>query len=255
MKTYAEQLAEVENYREPKAPTADQRSPEWLAERIGHVTASRFANVLDITKKGTESAKRRNYKVDVLVERLTGQPTEHYVSLPMQAGIDNEPMARMAYEAATGAIVEQVGFIHHPTIKWVGGSPDGLVGADGGVELKCPQPAEHIRILLTKDIADYQAQIQGLMWIKARQWWDFVSYCPQMPDGLQVYIQRVPRDDDYIAELAGNVLQFLAEVDEQHKALMAIARANESAAPQEQPAVGSPPADSLAAVADIGTQI
>ncbi len=220
--SYEEQLEQVKGYatREPTAPTAEQGSPAWLAERIGHCTASRFADVLEITKKGTELAKRRNYRVDVLIERLTGRPTEHYVSDAMQAGIDNEPLARMAYEAATGAMVEQVGFLHHPTIKWVGGSPDGLVGTDGGVEFKCPQPAEHIRILLTNDITDYHPQIHGLMWIKGRQWWDFVSYCPQMPDGLQLYIVRINRDDDFIAELAGNVLRFLAEVEEQHQALL-----------------------------------
>lgn len=224
---YDAQLDAMEAHIEKKAsaaPTAEQGSPEWLAERVGHCTASRFANVLEVTKKGTESAKRRNYRVDVLVERLTGRPTEHYVSDAMQAGIENEALARMAYEAATGAMVEQVGFLHHPTIKWVGGSPDGLVGTDGGVEFKCPQPAEHIRILLTKDISAYLPQIHGLMWIKGRQYWDFVSFNPLFPEGLQLYIQRVDRDENFIAELAGNVLKFLAEVDAQHKELQEIAK-------------------------------
>ena len=223
MSEYDDDLASVAGYadkRQSSAPAADQRSPEWLAERIGHVTASRFKDVMDLTKKGTESAKRKNYKIDVLVERLTGRPTEHFVNPAMLYGIDTEPLARMAYEAATGRMVEQVGFIHHQTIKLVGGSPDGLLGADGGVEFKCPQPAEHIRILLTDEIDDYLPQIQGLMWIKARQWWDFVSYCPLMPEGLQYYCQRVRRSDDYLAELSAGVLNFLKEIEDMQDRLI-----------------------------------
>jgi len=206
----------------PGAPTAEQGSPAWLLERVGHCTASRFKDVMDVTKKGTESAKRRNYKTDVLLERLTGNATEHFVNDAMQAGIDNEPLARMAFESATGLMVHQVGFIHHKEIKFVGGSPDGYIDEDVGVEFKCPQPTEHVRILLTEDLSDYLPQCYGLMWITNRKAWWFVSYCPQMPKGLQLYMRRILRDDDYIAELAGNVIQFLSEVEEMHKRLIAL---------------------------------
>lgn len=210
--------------KESSAPTAEQGSAAWLVERVGHVTASRFKDVMDVTKKGTESAKRKNYKIDVLVERLTGHATEHFVTAAMQYGIDTEPLARMAFESATGAMVQQVGFIHHKDVKFVGGSPDGFVGDDEGVEFKCPQPPEHIRILLTDDISDYLPQCAGLMWITGRKAWRFVSYCPQMPERLQLYIKTIERDDDMIAEIAGNVIQFLSEVGEMEAKLREIAK-------------------------------
>jgi len=216
---YDEQLAEVAGYAD-KAPVAEQGSAAWLQQRVGHCTASRFKDARDFTKGGKSSAKREGYKMEVLVERLTGSAFEHFVSAAMIHGTETEPLARMAYEAATGAMVEQVSFIHHPKIKWIGGSPDGLIGEDGGVEFKCPQPPEHIRILMTEELDDYLPQVQGLMWITGRQWFDFVSYCPMLPNGLQLYTKRIARDESFIKQLADEVQQFLLEVDELHQKLL-----------------------------------
>lgn len=208
------------------ANPGDQRSVEWLYERTGHCTASRFCDVLDKCKDGKESAARRNYRIETVVSRLTERPQDHYVSYEMQWGIDHEAEARMAYEAHTGAMVDQVGFLHHPGLVWVGGSPDGLLGADGGIEIKCPTTPTHVTTLMTKQ-CEHLPQIQGLMWITGRLWWDFVSYDPRMPHGLKLYVQRILRDEEYISMLAKEVEQFLDEVDQQMIALHRIAAINE----------------------------
>jgi hypothetical protein len=208
----------------------EQRSAAWLYERVGFCTASKFAAVMDITKKGTEGAKRRNYRVQLAVERLTNEPSQNFVSVAMQHGIDTEPFARMAYEARTGAVVEETGFIHHPHIELCGGSPDGLVGTDGGIEIKCPfEAAVHVETMMDRSCDEHLPQIQGLMWITGRKWWDFVSFDPRMPKGFQLYVLRVPRDDGYIAELEKSVTKFLVEVKEQHVALLAMADADRGA--------------------------
>jgi hypothetical protein len=138
----------------------------------------------------------------------------------MQHGTEFEPQARMEYEARTGAMVEQVGFLHHPTIALCGGSPDGLVDEDGGLEIKCPyNSANHLQCFLTGMPEEHIPQVQGLMWITGRQWWDFVSYDPRMPDHLKLYQSRIERDDEYIATLEKAVREFLAGVHERHEAL------------------------------------
>lgn len=200
---------------------AEQRTAAWLYERVGFCTASRFKDVMAITKSGTEAAPRRNYRVRLAVERLTNEPAKGYQNEAMMWGNEQEPEARMAYEALTGEIVEETGFIHHPIIEWCGGSPDGLVGEDGGIEIKCPyESAVHVETMMTEE-CDHLQQIQGLMWITGRKWWDFVSYDPRMPSGLDLYVQRIERDDAYIAKLEAGVLAFLAEVQAQHEAFMA----------------------------------
>lgn len=228
------------------APTAEQGSPAWLAERVGHCTASRFKDVMDFLKSGKEGAKRAGYRMELVVERLTGSATEHYVNDFMAWGTENEPMAIMAYEAHTGAMVARKGFIHHPTVPMCGGSVDGLVGEDGIIEIKCPATGTHIKTLLGAE-CEHLPQIQGYLWIIGRKWCDFISYDPRLPDGLQLYIQRIARDDDYVSELAGNVFQFLAEVDELHQRLLKIAGPQAVQAPEDSRA----PADSAF---DLATQ-
>jgi predicted phage-related endonuclease len=191
--------------------TADQGSPAWLAERLGHCTASRFEDATDILKSGKSSAKRDTYIWDTVAERLTGIPTEHYVNAAMQYGIDTEPLARMAHEAATGLMVHQVGFLHHKDIQWVGCSVDGLIDEDGIAEYKCPQPKAHLTTILTGECT-HLPQIQGQLWITGRQWCDFVSFCPYMPEGLRLYRKRIERDDAYIGQLCAGVIAFLGEV-------------------------------------------
>jgi hypothetical protein len=221
--SYDEQLELTRGYAARlDAEQGEQGGVDWLMSRVAHVTASRFRDVLDFTKAGKAGAKRTSYLWDVVVERLTGQPTEHFVNAAMEHGTQNEPMARMAYESRTGNIVAETGFLHHTAIKWVGGSPDGLVDADGLIEIKAPTTKTMCQLLIDQDLSDYMPQMQGLMWITGRQWCDFVCYDPRLPDGLSLYIERVLRDEDYIAELAGNVLQFLSEVEELHSRLMAL---------------------------------
>jgi putative phage-type endonuclease len=198
-----------------------QGSPEWLAARAGVCTASRFKDVLATVKVG-EASGRRNYRWQLVTERLTGQPCESFHNAAMQWGTDNEPHARKAYEAETGDLVGLSGLILHPSVALVGCSPDGLIGDDGGIEIKCPaNSVVHVETLSGGMPSEHRAQVQGAMWVTGRKWWDFVSFDPRMPDKLRLYVERVKRDDAYIATLEAAVLQFLAEVDRQHQGLMA----------------------------------
>ena len=193
---------------------APQGSGAWLYERCGFVTASRFKDVLDFTKTGKPGAKRTAYLWEVVIERLTGQPSDHYASAAMQWGTDQEPHSRMAFEAMSWQIVEEVGFIKHPTLPMVGGSPDGLIGDDGGFESKSPfNSAVHLATVLDGMPEDHMAQVQGLMWITGLKWWYFVSHDPRMPEPLRMYVQRIERDAEYIAKLEAAVIAFSAEVD------------------------------------------
>lgn len=189
-----------------------QGSEEWFAARLGRATASRFEDLLATTKTGV-SASRANYRAQLVCERMTGKAEESFESAAMKWGTENEPFARMAYEAETGLIVEETGFIQHPELM-AGASPDGLVGTDGGFECKCPNTATHIETLLKGMPTKHAPQVQGCMWLTGRKWWDFVSYDPRMPEKLQLYIQRIPRDEEYIAKLAAEVSIFLSEVDQ-----------------------------------------
>lgn len=191
-----------------------QGTAAWLAERAGHATASRFKDILAQIRSG-EAASRRNYRVQLITERLTGIPANGYTNAAMQWGVDNEPFARMAYEAATGAVVEETGFLRHPAIPWCGASPDGLIDADGGIEIKCPfESSVHVETLIAQRMPpDHLAQVQGCLWVSGRRWWDFISYDPRMPAHLRLFVQRIQRDDVYIQRLAKEVADFLAEVE------------------------------------------
>lgn len=197
-----------------------QGTPEWLLARVGRATASRFGDVLAKIKSG-EAATRRNYRAEIVCERLTGIPAEQYVSPEMRFGTENEPYARIAYEARTGHTVTQCGFLAHPDMM-AGASPDGLVGFDGGVEIKVPNTATHIDTLLKGMDPGHLPQIQGGMWITGRKWWDFVSFDPRMPARLSFYVLRVERDEKYIAALEGEVVRFLSEVSDIVEKLEAI---------------------------------
>lgn len=189
-----------------------QGSPEWFAARCGLATASRFSDVVAKIKSG-EAAGRRNYRAQLVCERLTGVPAETFESAAMRWGTETEPQARAAYEARTGELVEQVAFIRHPGLL-AGASPDGLVGNDGGIECKCPLTATHIETLLKGMPPEHIPQIQGAMWLTGRKWWDFISFDPRMPENLQLFVQRVHRDDVYIKRLEEEVRGFLSEVDQ-----------------------------------------
>lgn len=199
-----------------------QGSPEWLAERCGKVTASRVADVIAKTRTGW-GASRANYAAELIVERLTGVKTEGYTNAAMQHGIDTEPQARFAYEFDSDVSVVQVGFVPHPSIQMAGASPDGLVGEDGLVEIKCPSSATHIDTLLDGKVpAKYVTQMQWQMACTGRKWCDFVSFDNRMPESMRLFIKRVHRDDAVIAQLEKDVELFLREIDTKLAALRSV---------------------------------
>lgn len=190
----------------------EQRSPEWFAERAGKVTASRIADLMARTKSGY-SASRANYRAQLVCERLTGTVEPSYCNAAMQWGIDTEAQARDAYQIHALCTVDEIAFVNHPAIKMAGASPDGLIGSAGLVEIKCPITATHIETLLTGAVPDkYVKQMTFQMACTGRQWCDFVSYDPRMPEPMRLFVKRVPRDDVMIAELENEVTGFLFEV-------------------------------------------
>ena len=190
-----------------------QGSDEWFAARLGKVTASRIADLMARTKTGW-GAGRANYMAELLCERLTGQTSERFTNAAMQWGTDTEPQARAMYALETGSTVVECGFFDHPVIVMTGASPDGLVGDDGLVEIKCPNSATHIATLRGEPIADkYVKQMQWQMACTGRKWCDFVSYDPRMPVHLRLYKRRVERDDALISSLKKEVMAFLEELD------------------------------------------
>lgn len=191
----------------------EQGSNEWHLLRLGKVTASRIADVLSKGKSG-ESASRRNYRTELVVQRLTNLPGESFSNAAMEWGTNTEPKARTAYEVEKQQFVEQVAFIDHPSIEWFGCSPDGLV-ADGLIEIKCPNSTTHVDYLAdNKPPAKYIPQMQCQMAVTGRQWCDFVSFDPRLPDDLQLFVVRLERDQEYIEAMEAEVKKFLSEVDE-----------------------------------------
>lgn len=191
----------------------EQGSEAWFAARCGKATASRISDVIARTKTGYGTS-RKNYAAELVAERLTGQTADSYQSPAMKWGIDNEPYARAAYEFFRDAEVQEVGFVDHPEIEMSGASPDGLVGDDGLVEIKCPNTSTHIETLLNGKLADkYIVQVQWQIACTGRQWADFVSFDPRMPEDLRLFVKRIFRDDERIKELEAEVKQFLGEVD------------------------------------------
>ena len=196
-----------------------QGSPEWFAARTGKVTASRIADLMARTKTGY-STSRANYLAELLTERLTGVSSPSYSNSAMQWGTDQEPFARQAYSAHLGVDVFEVGFVDHPEIGMSGASPDGLVGNDGLVEIKCPNTATHIETLLGDAIPNkYVLQMQWQMACTGRQWCDFASFDPRLPERMQLHVQRVNRDNGLIVDVEVEVATFLAELDAKIKAL------------------------------------
>ena len=193
----------------------EQGSAEWRALRLGKVTASGVARAMRKIKSGGFSADRANYLTELVLERLTGTSTEGFESQDMINGTLREPDARAEYELRRRCTVEQVGFVDHPTIPMSGASADGFVGDDGGVELKCPKPATHLEYLRGGVApSEYMHQIiWNLACNPTRQWWDFVSFNPDFPPQMQLFVARVQRDQGRIAETETHIRAFLKEVD------------------------------------------
>lgn len=197
----------------------EQGSPEWHAARLGKVTASRIADVVAKTKTGV-SAMRATYMGELLAERLTGNPTPTYQNDAMRWGSENEAGACDAYAWRFDVDLETIGFVDHPTIFMAGASPDRLIAADGLLEVKCPNTATHIETLSGGSIpARYRDQIQWQLAVTERAWCDFASFDPRLPEHLRLYVERIPRDADRIAELEREVRAFLGEIDAKLAAL------------------------------------
>lgn len=206
-----------------------QGSDEWRALRCGKVTASRIVDIMAKTKSGP-SASRMNYLAELVAERLTGTPADNFQSSEMRRGNEVEPDARTAYEFRANCDVLQIAFVPHPSIADAGASPDGLVGADGLVEIKCPNTATHIESLIAREApTKYIKQMQFQMACTGRKWCDFISYDPRMPDHMQLLIVRVKRDEILIAEMEREIRAFLKEVEDKVTALRGIYDAREAA--------------------------
>ena len=191
----------------------EQGSPEWFQMRLGKVTASRVADILAKTKTGP-SASRQNYLIELALQRTTGIIQESYSNAAMEWGTQTEPQARVAYEVNTNNFVDQVAFIDHPSIEWFGCSPDGLVSDRGLVEIKCPNSATHWEYFKAKKAPNkYVIQMQAQIAVTNKDWCDFVSFDPRMPDRSQLLIVRIDRDEAFIAEMETEIKKFLSEVE------------------------------------------
>jgi len=190
----------------------EQRTDDWFAARAGKATASSIYKIMAKTKTGY-GADRENYAAQLVAERLTGKPADSFSNAAMQWGVDMEATARVAYAESIGDCPVEVGFIDHPTVAWSGASPDGLVGFDGLVEIKCPNTATHIRTLNGAGIdKKYMLQMQWQMACTERDWCDFVSFDPRLPDEMQMHVRRVDRDAELLVEIEAEVTKFLDEV-------------------------------------------
>jgi putative phage-type endonuclease len=199
----------------------EQRTDQWFQSRLGKVTASRISDVIAKTKTGF-STSRQNYLVQLVSERLTNKKGDSFVNQYMLDGIEREPIAKELYEKLHNVTVTDVGFFDHPTIVNSGASPDGAVNSEiegkfaGLIEIKCPIETTHTNTLMSKNVPNkYIPQIQWQMASVGAnvKWVDFVSYNPNFPDDLQLFVTRVERDDEYIASLEVEVKQFLEEVE------------------------------------------
>jgi putative phage-type endonuclease len=201
----------------------EQRTDDWFAARLGKVTASSLYKVLAKTKTGY-GADRGNYMTQLVLERVTGSKAESYTNSSMQWGIDQEPFARAAYEASRGVMVDEVGFLPHPSIEAAGASPDGLVGDDGMVEIKCPDSKTALECWLSDNPVEskYFSQMQWQMRCADRSWCDYVVFDPRMPTKAQLFVTRVHRDEEWLSVTEGEVVKFLAEVDAKVAALKKI---------------------------------
>ncbi len=190
----------------------EQRSDAWFEARLGRPTASRIADVMAKTKSGC-GASRKNYMMELLCERLTGERQESFTSAAMQRGTDLEPTARSAYEIETGVMVIETGLHIHPEIN-MGASPDGLIGEEGLLEIKVPNTAQHVEFLRTmKPDSRYQWQMLCQMACTGRTFCDFVSFDDRLPESLQYACIRFERDESRISEMLEEVSKFLAELD------------------------------------------
>jgi len=181
--------------------------------RLGCPSGSGFSKL--ITSTGKESTSRASYVNGLIAEKVMGEIPETYDNEWMARGRELEPDARAFYEFERGVTVQEVGFCKHDKYE-CGISPDGLVGPDGGLEIKCPAPSTHVKYFRAGKMPnEYKAQVQGCLWITERQWWDFLSYHPSLPP----FLIRVERDDDFIKALEEIVIDACEEIERESKNL------------------------------------
>lgn len=203
----------------PMDAGGQQRTDEWYVARAGRVTASPVLKVYKKTKSGY-STQREDYKYQLIAERLVGTTISQFKSAAMQRGVEKEAEARDRYMRRTNHPVVEVGFIPHPTIDMAGASPDGLIGDDGIVEIKCPDTKQAVEVLLTDYLKDeYEAQIQWQLACTGRKWADYAVFDDRLPPSMQLYVRRIERDDKLIAEVEEEVRKFLSEIDADMAAL------------------------------------
>jgi putative phage-type endonuclease len=193
----------------------EQGTNEWKQIRLGKVSASRMSDLLATTKSGSSAATRSKYMAQLVVERMTGVPTEFKITKPMERGTELEPIARAAYEVKTNQMVDQIAWVNHPTIENAGCSPDGLIGEDGLVEIKCKETHNHFESILNDEIdSDHAKQMLWQMACTGRKWCDYVCFDDRAPEGLQLFVKRLHRDDEKIKTMEAEVVKFLKELDE-----------------------------------------
>lgn len=194
---------------------SEQGTQEWLEDRSGSATASAFNSIIAVSKStGRPLKAREDYMWRLASERIYGTPVEQVRAASMEWGKELEPFAREAYEVQSGVLVRSSGFVSHPSILYCGGSPDGLVGLDGGIEIKCPKDRRvHMQTWRDGMPEDHLPQVQGNIWINNREWFDFISYDPRAPEEYRLYVERIWRDKKYILALESHVVEFLKEVE------------------------------------------
>ena len=227
----------MESFKHTSNDVGDQGTARWRQYRAGYVTGSGFSEVLAKGKAGKESKARQTYRMSLVTERITGLPSPEIYAAALSWGKENEGPAKVAYELymaeqGQSVFIEPAEFVQHPTIDWVGTSPDGLVGERGMVEVKCPwNTANHLMTIIRASAVlanalmvandepivavpeEHIPQIQGNLWVLDRDWCDFISYDPRVPKHLQLYVARVYRDEAYIKNLEAEALKFLDEIE------------------------------------------
>lgn len=193
----------------------EQGSPEWQKVRLGKVTGSRFDDLMHKGRGGAASKTTESYMVELLSEIVTGLPADEIKAKPLEWGKKHEPSARACYSMDHSGRIKQVAFIDHPTQPRCGFSPDGLIGDDGILEIKCPFTSKvHLKTILTNQVPDeYYWQVQGGLWVTGRQWCDFVSFDPRCPDGLNTWVVRAFRENSDIADLSERVQKFVDQLE------------------------------------------
>lgn len=186
---------------------------QWHAARRGCLTASRMADAIAVLKNGKPSEARRKLMFDLLAERMSGVAVEHYVTPAMEWGTAHQADAIAAYEAETGDLVGPEVFVLHPSIDWFGATPDGLIGSDGLIEIKCPTTPKFLAWRMAGEVPEeHRPQMLAQLACTGRQWVDFVAFDPRVQKGPQLFIRRFQPERAEIERIEAGARDFLAEL-------------------------------------------